>query len=95
MKIPFINLETQYKALHDEINRNIQNTLNHGQYILGPEIQKLEDKLSKFINSKYCISVGSGTDALMISLMSIGIKAGDEVITTPFTFVVIVNWYNT
>ena len=87
MKIPFINLETQYKALHNEINRNIQNTLSHGQYILGPEIQKLEDKLSKFINSKYCISVGSGTDALMISLMSIGIKAGDEVITTPFTFV--------
>ena len=87
MEIPFINLKAQYKDLYDEIHNRINQTLSHGQYILGPEIYELEEKLSEFVGTKYCVTVGSGTDALMISLMSIGLKPGDEVITTPFTFV--------
>ncbi len=87
MSIPFIDLQSQYRALQPQIQDRINRVLEHGQYILGPEVQELEAQLSTYTGSKHCITVASGTEALLISLMAIGIKPGDEVITTPFTFV--------
>lgn len=85
--IPFIDLKSQYEALKPEISQRIQNVLDHGQYIMGPEVSELEEKLAGFTGAKYCITVASGTEALLISLMALGIGPGDEVITTPFTFI--------
>ena len=82
----FIDLKTQYNELRESINSRIQKVLNHGQYIMGPEVNELEDRLSEYTGAKYCITVASGTEALLISLMAIGIKPGDEVITTSFSF---------
>jgi UDP-2-acetamido-2-deoxy-ribo-hexuluronate aminotransferase len=65
----------------------MQKVLDHGQYILGPEINELEKKLAAFVGVKHCITVGNGTDALLIAMMALGIGCGDEVITTPFTFI--------
>lgn len=86
MKIPFIDLKTQYQALKPQIQARIDAVLEHGQYIMGPEVEELEDKLAAHAGAKHCITVASGTEALLISLMALGIKAGDEIITTPFTF---------
>ncbi|MCO5101252.1 MAG: DegT/DnrJ/EryC1/StrS family aminotransferase [Burkholderiaceae bacterium] len=83
----FIDLQTQYAALKPEIDRRIQAVLDHGQYIMGPEVRELEERLEQFTGSKHCITVASGTEALLIALMALGIGRGDEVITTPFTFV--------
>ena len=83
----FIDLKTQYQALREGVNRRIQAVLDHGQYIMGPEVKELENRLSAYTGAKHCITVASGTDALLISLMAIGIKPGDEVITTPFSFI--------
>jgi UDP-2-acetamido-2-deoxy-ribo-hexuluronate aminotransferase len=82
----FIDLKTQYAEMRDIINARIQLVLDHGQYILGPEVRELEDRLSAYTGAKHCITVASGTEALLIALMALDIKAGDEVITTPFTF---------
>jgi UDP-2-acetamido-2-deoxy-ribo-hexuluronate aminotransferase len=87
MSIPFIDLQSQYRALQPQIQERINRVLEHGQYIMGPEVQELEEKLATYTGSKHCITVASGTEALLISLMALGIKPGDEVITTPFTFV--------
>lgn len=87
MNIPFIDLRTQYLDLEHKIHKNINKVLDHGQYIMGPEVQELENRLSSYTDSKHCISVSSGTEALLISLMALGIGPGDEVITTPFTFI--------
>ena len=83
----FIDLKTQYRALRDPINARIQKVLDHGQYIMGPEVAELEGKLVAFTGSKHCITVASGTEALLIALMALDIKPGDEVITPSFTFV--------
>jgi len=83
----FIDLKTQYNHLRESINTRIQTVLDHGQYIMGPEVKELEDKLSDYTGAKHCVTVASGTEALLISLMAIGIKPGDEVITTPFSFI--------
>lgn len=87
MSIPFIDLQTQYKELKSEIQARINAVLEHGQYILGPEVKEVEERLEDYTGAKHCITVSSGTDALLISLMALGIGPGDEVITTPFTFV--------
>jgi len=87
MSIPFIDLKTQYQALKPQIQARINVVLEHGQYIMGPEVKELEDKLATYTGSKHCVTVASGTEALLISLMALGIGPGDEVITTPFTFV--------
>ena len=83
----FIDLKAQYAALKPLIDERIQRVLDHGQFILGPEVKELEGRLEAFTGSKHCITVASGTEALLIALMALDIKAGDEVITTPFTFV--------
>jgi len=85
--IPFIDLKTQYRDLAPQINQRIQKVLEHGQYIMGPEVDELEEKLADYTGVKHCISVASGTEALLISLMAIDLKPGDEVITTPFSFI--------
>jgi UDP-2-acetamido-2-deoxy-ribo-hexuluronate aminotransferase len=83
----FVDLKSQYRALRDPINRRIQHVLDHGQFILGPEVGELEAQLAAYVGAKHCISVASGTEALLIALMARGIGPGDEVITTTFTFV--------
>lgn len=87
MSIPFIDLKTQYRALEKQIQARINHVLEHGQYIMGPEVRELEQALETFTGAKHCITVASGTEALLISLMALGIQPGDEIITTPFTFV--------
>jgi UDP-2-acetamido-2-deoxy-ribo-hexuluronate aminotransferase len=86
MTIPFVNLKSQYIALKSEIQARINGVLEHGQYIMGPEVKELEDKLVAYTGAKHCITVASGTEALLISLMALGVGRGDEVITTAFTF---------
>ena len=83
----FADLKAQYRALQSEIDARMRRVLEHGQYILGPEVGELEEKLAAYTGAKYCVTVASGTEALLIALMALGIKPGDEVITTPFTFV--------
>lgn len=87
MSIQFIDLKAQYRALQLKIQARIDAVLEHGQYIMGPEVRELEEKLAAYTGAKHCITVASGTEALLISLMALGIGQGDEVITTPFTFV--------
>ena len=82
----FVDLKTQYEALRDKINARIQKVLDHGQYILGPEVAELEAKLAEYTGARHCITCASGTEALLMALMALDIKPGDEVITTPFTF---------
>ncbi|MEZ5659088.1 MAG: DegT/DnrJ/EryC1/StrS family aminotransferase [Burkholderiaceae bacterium] len=85
--MPFIDLKSQYARMKSEIDARIQAVLDHGQYILGAEVQELESRLAERTGAAHCVSVASGTEALLISLMALGIGPGDEVITTPFTFV--------
>ncbi|WP_085715356.1 DegT/DnrJ/EryC1/StrS aminotransferase family protein [Pseudomonas sp. B28(2017)] len=85
--IEFIDLKTQQLRLKDRIDAGIQQVLAHGQYILGPEVAELEEKLARFVGVKHCISCANGTDALQIALMAIGIGPGDEVITPGFTYI--------
>ena len=83
----FIDLKTQYQRLKADIDAGIQRVLDHGQYILGPEVAELEEKLCAYTGAKYCITVANGTDALQIAQMALGIGPGDEVITPGFTYI--------
>ena len=85
--IEFIDLKAQQVRLEDKIESGIQNVLTHGQYILGPEVSELEEKLAAYIGAKHCISCANGTDALQIVQMAFGIGPGDEVITPGFTYI--------
>jgi UDP-2-acetamido-2-deoxy-ribo-hexuluronate aminotransferase len=85
--IPFIDLKSQYQRVKDRIDANIAAVLDHGQYVLGPEVMQLEEALAEYVGSKHCISASSGTDTLMIAMMALEIGVGDEVITSPFTFI--------
>lgn len=83
----FIDLVAQQDRIKDKLNANIQKVLAHGQYILGPEVRELEEKLSAYTGAKYCITCANGTDALQIAQMAFGIGPGDEVITPGFTYI--------
>ncbi len=83
----FIDLKHQYQTIQPRIDQAIQKVINHGQYILGPEVFKLEAELASYSGTKYCVSCSSGTDALLMSLMAKKIGPGDAVFTTPFTFI--------
>jgi UDP-2-acetamido-2-deoxy-ribo-hexuluronate aminotransferase len=85
--IPFVDLKTQYYALEKKIKHRIDAVLEHGQYIMGPEVKELEERLAAYVGVKHCISASSGTDTLLIAMMALGIGPGDEVISTPFTFI--------
>lgn len=83
----FIDLAAQQKRIRSQIETNIRKVLDHGRYIMGPEIEELEKKLADFCKAEYAVGVGSGTDALLMSLMALDIGAGDAVFTTDFTFI--------
>jgi UDP-2-acetamido-2-deoxy-ribo-hexuluronate aminotransferase len=83
----FIDLKSQYQRLKPQIDAAIQRVLDHGQFILGPEVAELEEKLVAYTGAKYCISVANGTDALQIALMALGVGPGDEVVTPGFTYI--------
>lgn len=85
--IDFIDLKSQYARLKEQIGIGIQRVLEHGQYILGPEVAELEEKLATYTGAKYCITCANGTDALQIAQMALGIGTGDEVITPGFTYI--------
>ena len=82
----FVDLQGQYEQLKEDVDRRIQKVLSHGQYICGPEVAELEKVLEDYTGADHCIGVSSGTDALLIALMSAGVGVNDEVITSPFTF---------
>lgn len=86
-QVPFIDLKSQYLALKDSIQKRIDKVLESGAYINGPEVTELEKKLSDHTGTKHCLAVASGTDALTLPLMALGIGLGDEVITTAFSFI--------
>lgn len=87
MNIDFANLGKQYQLYKDEIDNAIANVINNSSFIMGEDVGLLESELADFCGAKYCIACSSGTDALQLALMAIDIKPGDEVITTPFTFI--------
>jgi len=83
----FIDLKSRHKLIGDKINARIQKVMDHGQFILGPEVREVECKLAQYTGSKHCVTVSSGTDALLIALMALEVGAGDEVITVPYTWI--------
>jgi dTDP-4-amino-4,6-dideoxygalactose transaminase len=87
MTIPLVDLKAQYNSIKDEIDSAIQRVLQNGQFILGPEVKAFENEMAAYCGTKYAVGVASGTDALHLALVACGIKSGDEVITTPFTFI--------
>jgi len=86
-KIEFCDLKAQYRALKPAIDARIARVLEHAQFIMGPEVAELEGRLAAFTGAKHCVTCASGTEALLIALMALGVRPGDEVITTPFTFI--------
>lgn len=85
-QIPFIDLSAQQERIRPQIDAAISKVLNHGKYIMGPEVAELESRLATYVGVKHCISVSSGTDALLMALMAYGVGPGDAIFTTPFTF---------
>ena len=83
----FIDLKSRHKLISDKINNRIQKVMDQGQFILGPEVRELEQKLAEYTGSKDCVTVSSGTDSLLIALMALGIGPGDEVVTVPYTWI--------
>ena len=83
----FIDLKSQQKKIRSKIEKRIHAILNHGKYIMGPEVYELEEKLADYVGVNHCISCSSGTDALLIPLIAEGIGPGDAVLTTPFTYI--------
>jgi len=83
----FIDLKSRHQLIGDKINARIQQVMEHGQFILGPEVHEVEEKLAQYTGSKHCVTVSSGTDSLLIALMALGVGAGDEVITVPYTWI--------
>ncbi|MCK9224717.1 MAG: DegT/DnrJ/EryC1/StrS family aminotransferase [Candidatus Muirbacterium halophilum] len=86
MKIPLLDLKVQYLSIKNEVDSAIQGVLNNTSFIMGEEVNKFEESLKSYIRSEYAVSCASGSDALLLALMAIDVKEGDEVITTPYTF---------
>jgi UDP-2-acetamido-2-deoxy-ribo-hexuluronate aminotransferase len=85
--IPFIDLASQQEQIQPELDAAISRVLNHGKYIMGPEVQELEERLANYAGVKHSIAVSSGTDSLLIAMMALGIGPGDEVLTVPYTWI--------
>ena len=85
--LPFIDLQQQYRQNRDAIDRQIREVLDSSGYILGPKVEQIEGELAAMVGVSHAVGVGSGTDALLLALMALGVGPGDEVITTPFTFI--------
>lgn len=86
MKIPFLDLKAQYQSIKDEINIKVLDLFSSQNFILGSEVTELEKDLASYSGNRFAVGVSSGSDALLVSLMAIGVKNGDAVLTTPFTF---------
>ena len=86
-KIDFIDLKAQQKRIRASLEQRIKKVMDHGAYIMGPEIAELEGMLAKFVGVKHCVGCASGTDALLMPLMAYGVGPGDVVFTSPFTFI--------
>jgi len=86
IKVPLLDIPLSYKEVLADVEKNINEVIESGYFILGPVVEELEQKIATYCEAKYAVGVSSGTDALLISLMAAGIKEDDEVITTPFTF---------
>lgn len=86
MNIPLLDLKRQYEQVKNEFSKKLDKIFEESSFIMGKEVSNFEDNFAKFIGVKHAISVGNGTDALVIALTALGVKAGDEVITTPYTF---------
>lgn len=86
MKVPLLDLKAQYDTIADEMKSAVDRVLESQQFVNGPEVGELEEKFARFCNCQYAVGVSSGTDALLLSLMALGVGPGDEVITTPYTF---------
>jgi len=86
MAIPLLDLHRQYETLKPEMDRAVLNVLEHGQFILGPEVKRLEQEIASLCGVKHAIGTASGTDALLLALRTVGVKPGDEVITSDFSF---------
>ncbi len=91
MKVKFFDLRVTDKSLRTQLNKNFNKLLTHGQFFLGPEVELIEKKISKFLGKKYAVGLDSGSSALYLCLKSMGIKPGDEVITTPLTWIITIN----
>ncbi len=87
MNIPLVDLKAQYNSIRGEIDEAIQKVVQQGQFILSCEVEAFEEEVATYCNIKFAIGVASGTDALHLALLACGVKPGDEVITTPFTFI--------
>lgn len=87
VKIPLVDLKAQYSSIKEEVDEAVHRVIERGEFILGPEVKALEEEVAAYCNTKLAIGVASGTDALHLALLACGIKPGDEVITTPFTFI--------
>ena len=87
MKIDFAKLQYQYQLYKTEIDEAMQAVLDKSSYIMGEEIVQLENALQDFTGAKHAITCASGTDALLLAMMALGIQPDDEIITTPFTFI--------
>ncbi len=85
--VPLVDLKAQYDSIKEEITEAIQKVIDEGQFILGPEVSTLEEEIASYCETRFAVGVASGTDALLLTLLACGIKPGDEVITTPFTFI--------
>jgi dTDP-4-amino-4,6-dideoxygalactose transaminase len=85
--IPYLDLKAQYRSIRDEVEPAVRSVLESAQYVLGPEVDAFEAEFAAFCGTRHCIAVSSGTSALQMALMAAGVKAGDEVITVPMTFV--------
>ena len=83
----FIDLKSQQKLIRERLDQRISDVLEHGRYIMGPEVKQLEERLTTFVGVKHCITSSSGTDTLLIALMALGVGVGDEVITVPYTWI--------
>jgi UDP-2-acetamido-2-deoxy-ribo-hexuluronate aminotransferase len=82
----FIDLKSQYRDIKASVDRRIQAVLDHGQYVMGPEIAQLEEALAARTGARHCVACSSGTDALLLAMMALGIGPGDEIVTSPFSF---------
>ncbi len=86
MAVPLLDLSRQFANLKDELNNAVLNVVEHGRFILGPEVVELEQKIASLCGVKHARGVASGTDALLLALFACGVEHGDEVITTDFSF---------
>ena len=87
LSVPPLDLKAEYLEIRSEVNKRIQNVIRSGHFILGPQVEEFEHRFARFVGTKYALGIASGSDGLLLSLMAKGIQGGNEVITTPFTFI--------